>query len=255
MQDDQPVKPANILNIVATNQGKRPLTIQKPIAKPLTPAQVKEMMAAGTAVVDARSSAQFGSGHIIGAINVQMSTSEFEQRVGWVVEDDTPIILITKTTEEAQRCIYNMAFIGLDQFVVGYLDGGMDAWMEAGEPVHTISQMDVHTLSHKLSTNGLQVLDVRADDEWDEGHIQNAHFMPYTSMARQLSIPSRIGQLDLDLDQSIAVTCATGKRSSTAISLMQRHGYKNLYNVTGGMEAWKNAGFEMIDGEGQVCSL
>ncbi len=255
MQDDQPVKPANILNIVATNQGKRPLTTTKPVAKPLTPAQVKEMMAAGTAVVDTRTSAQFGSGHIMGAINVQMSTSEFEQRVGWVVEDDTPIILITKTAAEAQQCIYNMAFIALDQFVMGYLDGGMDAWMEAGEPVHTVSQIDVHTLNHKLATNGLQVLDVREDEEWDDGHIQNAHFMPYTSMARQLNIPPQIDQLSLDLEQSIAVTCATGKRSSTAISLLQRYGYKNLYNVTGGMAAWKNAGFEMLDGEGQMCSL
>lgn len=255
MQDDQPVKPANILNIVATNQGKRPLTNQKPVAKPLTAAQVKQMMAQGTAVVDTRTSAQFGAGHINGAINVQMSTSEFEQRVGWAVEDDTPMILITKTAEEAQRCIYNMAFIALDQFVVGYLDGGMDAWMEAGEPVHTIPQMDVHTLNHKLGTNGLQVLDVREDDEWDEGHIQNAHFMPYTSMARQLTIPPQIDQLNLELNQSIAVTCATGKRSSTAISLLQRYGYKKLYNVTGGMEAWKNAGFEMLDGEGEVCRL
>ena len=255
MQDDQPVKPANILNIVAMNQGKRPLTSEKPIAKPLSPAQLKEMMAGGTAVVDTRVSAEFGAGHIIDAINVQMSTSEFEQRVGWVVEDDTAIILITKSAEKAQQCIYNMAFIGLDQFVVGYLDGGMDAWMEAGEPIHTIPQMDVHTLNHRLSTNGLQVLDVREDDEWEEGHIQNAHFMPYTSMARQLTIPAQLDKMDLEFDQSIAVTCATGKRSSTAISLMQRHGYKNLYNVTGGMTAWKNAGFEMLDGEGQVCNL
>lgn len=254
MQDDQPVKPANILNIVATNQGKRPLTSTRPVAKPLSPTQVKEMMAAGTAVVDTRSSAEFGAGHINGAFNVQMSTSEFEQRVGWVVEDDTPIILITNTAEEAQRCIHNMAFIALDQAVVGYLHGGMDAWMEAGEPVHTIPQIDVHTLNHKLFTNGLQVLDVREDDEWNEGHIEGAHFMPYTSMARQLTIPAQLDKLTLNLDQSIAVTCATGKRSSTAISLMRRHGYKNLYNVTGGMEAWKNAGFKMLDGEGQVCN-
>lgn len=255
MQDDQPVKPANILNIVATNQGKRPLTPKRPIAKPLTTAQVKEEMVKGTAVVDARSSAEYGAGHIEGAINVQMSSSEFEQRVGWVVEDNTPIILVTNTAAEAQKCIYNMAFIALDQFVIGYLDRGMDAWMDAGKPVSTVAQIDVHTLQHRLATNGLQVLDVRESDEWDEGHINGAHFMTYTSMVRQLAIPPQIDKLELALDQSIAVTCATGKRSSTAISLLRRHGYKNLYNVIGGMEAWKNARFEMIDGEGQVCRL
>ena len=255
MQDEQPVKPANILNIVATNQGRSPLTPTIPKAKPLAPAKVKELMAAGHAVVDARTSATYGAGHIAGSYNVQMSSTEFEQRVGWVVPDNTPIILVTDEDADAQKCIYNMTFIGLDQFVTGYLEGGINGWMEAGYPVETTPQMDVHTLHHKLSVNGLQVLDVREDDEWDEGHIEGAHFMPYTSMAQQLDIPPQIDKLAITLEQSIAVTCATGKRSSTAISLLKRHGYKHLYNVTGGIEAWEKAGFKMLDAAGNVCNV
>jgi hydroxyacylglutathione hydrolase len=255
MQDDQPVKPANILNIVATNQGKRPLTPTTPKAKPLSPAKVVTLMKEGHVVVDARSSASYGAGHIPGAINVQMSSSEFEQRVGWVVEDETPIILVTDSEPDAQKCVYNMAFIAMDSFVAGFLDGGMEAWMDDGRAVQTVGQMDVHTLQHKLSVNGLQVLDVREEDEWDEGHIEGAHFMRYTNMVRQLDVPGRIHELPLAKDQEIAVTCATGKRSSTAISLMLREGYKKLFNVTGGMEAWENAGFKMLDAEGQVCNI
>jgi hypothetical protein len=52
MQDDQPVKPANILNIVATNQGKRPLTMVTPTAKPLSPGQIKELIAGEHVIVD-----------------------------------------------------------------------------------------------------------------------------------------------------------------------------------------------------------
>lgn len=255
MQDEQPLKPANILNIVATNQGKRQLTPTMPKAKPLSVAKVKELMAEGHAVVDARSSATFGAGHIAGSYNVQMSSSEFEQRVGWVVPDDTPIILVTDKDADAQTCIYNMAFIAMDSFVTGFLEGGIDAWMAAGEPLEVTPQIDVHTLKQKLSTNGMQVLDVREDDEWDEGHIEGAHFMPYTSMAQQLDIPPQLDKLDIPLDKEIAVTCATGKRSSTAISLMRRHGYKYLYNVTGGMAAWEKAGFKMLDAAGNVCSI
>jgi len=106
-----------------------------------------------------------------------------------------------------------------------------------------------------LSVNGLQVLDVRDSEEWDDGHIRDAHFMSYTSMARQLNIPAQIDKLTVTPEQEIAVTCATGKRSSTAISLMLRAGYKRLYNVTGGMEAWEHAGFEMIDSKGNVCNI
>lgn len=254
MQDEQPVKPANILNIVATNQGKRPITRGRPQAAPLTPEQVVQYMEQGAAVVDARDSALFGAGHIPGAFNVQLSSSEFEQRVGWVVPDNSQILLVTEKDGEAQEAIYKMGFIALDSFVVGFLEGGVEAWMNAGRPLASVPQMDVFTLRERLSSNGLQVLDVRESDEWDEGHIAGAHFMPYTSLVPQLDIPAQIDRLELSPDQSVAVTCATGKRSSTAVSVLARAGFKKLYNVTGGMEAWKSAGFEMLDGEGQVCN-
>ena len=254
MQDEQPVKPANILNIVATNQGKQPITDGIPVAKALNPQQVEDLLAQGHVIVDARSSAEFGAGHISGAYNVQMSSSEFEQRVGWVTPDNCPIILVTNSAEDAQKCIYNMAFIALDSQVAGFLDGGIDAWMGAGKAVQTVDQIDVHALQHRLSTNGLRVLDVREEDEWDEGHISSAAFMTYTSLVPQLDIPARIDKLPWSHDDSIAVTCATGKRSSTAISILRRHGYKHLYNVTGGMEAWENAGFEMVDAAGNICN-
>ncbi|MCP4360355.1 MAG: hypothetical protein GY796_20295 [Chloroflexi bacterium] len=255
MQEEQPVKPANILNIVATNQGKRPLTMQTPQAAPLTVEKASDLMEQGVAVVDTRASALFGSGHIPGAYNVQLSSGEFEQRVGWVVPDNSAIILVTDEDEEAQEAIFRMAFIALDSFVVGFLEGSMEAWMNAGKAMSTVPQMDVHTMRHRLSVNGLQVLDVRGADEWDEGHIENAHLMPYTSLVPQLDIPAQIDRLNLAQDESVAVVCGTGKRSSTAVSILAREGYKHLYNVTGGMEAWKDASFKMLDGDGQVCNI
>ena len=255
MEEDQPLKPSNILNIIATNQGRLELTGQTPRAEPLSLERVQELMAGGHAVVDARSPAAFGAGHIPGSYNVQMSGSEFEQRVGWVVPDDTPLILLTDTTENAQECIYKMAFIGLDRFVTGYVDGGISSWSDAGLPVEVTPQIDVHELQRRLSVNGLQTLDVRESDEWDEGHIEGAHFMPYTRLTPQLDIPGQIDQLELATDDPIAVVCGSGGRSSTAISLLLRRGYRDLSNVTGGMIAWKKAGFRVIDAQGEVCSL
>ncbi|MCA9947857.1 MAG: rhodanese-like domain-containing protein, partial [Anaerolineales bacterium] len=97
--------------------------------------------------------------------------------------------------------------------------------------------------------------DVRDEEEWDEGHIEKAHLLTYTRMVEQLTNPAMLPTLPLGKEQHIAVTCATGKRSSTAISVMKREGFKHLYNVTGGMEAWEAAGFPMRDGEGKVCNI
>ncbi len=255
MTSAQPLKPANIQNIVAINQGKKPLTMSTPMAKGLTVDQTKGLMADGRLIIDCRESSVFGGGHIPGAYNVQLSGGEFEQRVGWVTPDDSRYVLLCEKDEDAQAAIFKMAFIGLDSQVDGFVKGGIKAWMAAGQQLQTVGQMDVHTLNHKLNTNGLQVLDVRSDDEWNDGHIKVAHHMTYTAMVPQMTAPAQIGNLAIPKDNSIGVVCATGQRSSTAISLLLRHGWNNLYNVTGGMAAWGDAGFEMIDGDGIVCAI
>jgi hydroxyacylglutathione hydrolase len=255
MTEDQPLKPANILNIVAINQGKSDETRGVPKAKALSPQEVKDLMANGHHLVDGRSSAAFGAGHIKGSYNVQQSSSEFEQRVGWVVPDDSSIILLTDSVADAHQAMYDMAFIGMDQFVVGFLEGGIDAWMNTGFPVQTTPQMDVFTLHERMQQNGIRVLDAREQDEWDEGHIEGAALLPYTSMAQQLTNPPQWDKVPFGKDDTIAVTCHTGKRSSTAVSLMLREGYTKLYNVTGGMEAWGRAKLPMFDAQGQACGI
>jgi hydroxyacylglutathione hydrolase len=255
MDEAQPVRPANTLNIVAMNQGHRELTPTVPTIQPLTLERVQKLMAEGHALIDTRSSEAFGAGHIPDSYHVKQSSSEFEQRVGWVVPDNTPLVLLTETPEDAQAAIYKMAFIALDRFAVGYLKGGIGAWVEAGHALEVTPQIDVHALANRLSANGLRTLDVRESDEWDGGHIEGAHFMPYTSMAPQLDVPAQIDKLELATDDSIAVVCGAGNRSSTAISLLLRYGYTELYNVTGGMTAWEDTSLPMVDGQGKACNI
>ncbi|MCP4426332.1 MAG: hypothetical protein GY803_17715 [Chloroflexi bacterium] len=249
MQDEQPVKPSNILNIVATNQGRRPLTMTAPVAKRMTPEQVCMHIKAGNIVVDARSSGEFCMGHIPGAYNVQMDSQEFEQRVGWVTPLDVPIVLVANSDAEAQQAIFDMAFIALDSRVTGYLDGGMDAWMKDGRAMQNAGHVDVHSLRNCLKDKEIQILDVRDQEEWDEGHIKDAKHMVYTD------IPTQAANLDLDPKSPIAVICATGKRSSTVVSILIQEGFRDLYNVTGGIEAWINAKFPVVDQFGNVCKF
>lgn len=245
MNEDQPVRPANIVNIVAINQGKRPLTMDEPYARPLGAQEVFELMNAGHLVIDTRSEAAFGGGHVPNAYNIQLCSSEFEQRVGWVTPLDVPIILVVDDHAQAQRAMHALGFVGLDQRVKGYLAGGMKAWLNAGLPHKTLPQISVYQLQVHLQ-NGLdmKVLDVRETSEWDAGHIAIAQYMNYKHP------PERANALPFEPDDHVAVVCAGGLRSSTACSMLSMKGYKNLYNVTGGMNAWSAAGLPMIDWEG-----
>ena len=67
--------------------------------------------------------------------------------------------------------------------------------------------------------------------------------MNYKAMAKE--------ELDLPFsrDETLAVICAAGIRSATGASLLRRHGYSGVINVTGGMSAWRAADYEVVRGD------
>ena len=234
MTADQPPRPANIQNIVAINQGRRPLTMDEPSAGRRSPSEVLDLIRKGHRVLDTRSPEAFGARHIPGATNVQLDGSEFEQRVGWMLSPDEAVVLGVEAHEAAQRAVRKLAFVGLDQGVEGYVE--MEDWESAGLPTASLSQIDVDQLRGRLGRDGLKVLDVREASEWNRGHIPGALHLNFKHL------PTRLGELPLGREDRLAVICASGMRSSTACSFLLRNGYRNLLNVTGGMRAWQNAG-------------
>jgi hydroxyacylglutathione hydrolase len=278
MTKGQQARPANIFNIVAINQGKQALTMQEPVAEPLDTARVGELVGAGHLLVDARSPADFGTGHLPGAFSVWIGSPEFEQRVGWVLPPDPPLVLVVDDAEAAQRAVHNLGFVGLDTRVAGYLEGGTKAWAAAGKELASLPQITVEELHRRLpggadggddgdrdtsrgramvSLDGgddgdsdggpPQVLDVREPAEWRAGHIEGAELMSHKQLGE------RLDELELDPGREVAVVCGSGVRSSTASSLLARNGYERLLNVTGGMDAWAAAGLPMVDEQG--CSI
>ena len=243
MNADQPARPANILNIVAINQGLRPLTMGEPEVRWITPAAVADAEQAGALIVDTRPSAAFGSAHIPRALNIQLTAPEFEQRVGWITPVDVPIVLVVASADLAPRALRALAFLGLDGRVTGVLEGGMERWTAEGLPTVALPQMTARDLQERLSSGDrLHVLDVREPAEWNEGHIAGAHLESHRLL------PQRIHTLPFDRDAPIAVICHSGARSSIASSVLQHHGFRRVTNVTGGMTAWREAGLPMVAG-------
>jgi hydroxyacylglutathione hydrolase len=124
--------------------------------------------------------------------------------------------------------------VGLDD-VRGALQGGIAAWREAGFPMETIPQMDVQELHRRIADGQAPaVLDVRSDAEWDAGRVAGAvHIMGGFLEERLADVPRGDG---------VAIICGSGYRSNVAASVLRRHGFQNVANVTGGMQAWRRAG-------------
>jgi hydroxyacylglutathione hydrolase len=181
----------------------------------------------GAVVIDLRRPEAFGAGHIPGAFSIGVG-SGLSTWAAWVVQYDRPILLAGDDSTSCEDAIRSLIRVGLDD-VRGYLAGGMSTWSGAGLEQAQIPQLSVVEM-HERSRKGAYLLDVRADGEWQAGHVESAtHIMGG-------DLPKRIAELPRD--SAIHVVCGTGYRSSVASSVLARAGFRNLFNVTGGMTAW-----------------
>lgn len=85
---------------------------------------------------------------------------------------------------------------------------------------------------------GLTILDVRSPEERKEGCLKDSVNIDFNSP----SFAERIG--GLDKDQTYLVYCRSGRRSGETIKLMENSGFKNVYNLDGGISGWQSQGGE-----------
>jgi len=82
-------------------------------------------------------------------------------------------------------------------------------------------------------------LDVRERDEWEEGHIPGAVFVP------RGTLESRVEGLVPDRGRELVVYCAGGSRSAFATKSLEELGYTSVRNLIGGFTGWKRSGFDV----------
>lgn len=81
------------------------------------------------------------------------------------------------------------------------------------------------------------LVDVREDNEWAAGHIQQA-----VHVSRGL-LEKGIEQAAPDTNTPIVVYCHSGRRSALATDTLQKMGYKNVKSMAGGIAAWQAKGY------------
>src|SRR5437867_4127777 len=145
MTTDLPEAPSYFSRDAQINLEGPPLLDELPSPKPLTPSAVKQMQSAGALVLDTRTSAQYGTGHIAGSINVGLG-GQFASWVGTLVPLETSIILITEDEEQVREAQTRLARVGIEN-VVGFLGGGILSWHDAGFPLSTTEQIGVEELT------------------------------------------------------------------------------------------------------------
>ncbi len=229
-----PARPAYFLQDAEINRsGAEPLTELPPL-RAFSPAEVSQFAREGALVLDTRTPAEFGAGHVPGAINISLG-GQFASWAGIVLGLDAEPIIVAESPEKAEEARMRLSRVGLDG-AAQYLAGGMAAWQAAGLEVAQTPQIEPRDAESKISRDW-QLLDVRRRPEWEQGHVAAAKWHALDDFMRGLPA--------LDNTRPIAVQCAGGYRSSIACSLLQRAGY-DCRNIIGGFDAWKKAGLPVV---------
>ena len=99
-------------------------------------------------------------------------------------------------------------------------------------------RVDAARAKELIDGGGVALIDVREQDEWDEGYIAGAERISVNDIISQ----SRVD--DLPKDRPIVFYCAAGVRSALAAEMAASIGTPGpLYNLEGGIGAWQSASF------------
>ena len=220
-------QPPNFQAIVALNRG--PLHGGRVSVEPLTPRQLDARQRAGALVVDVRADLQFDDAHIPGAVCNPAIRAGFGTKLAWVADRDHEILLVGRDDDDARRAAHLAAAVGITN-IGGCLAGGMTSWREEKRPTERLERIDVAGLHRRI--DAVQVLDVRARSEWEDGHLPGAVHTPYHDLRH---IPDGI-----DPEAPVAVICSSGQRSAVAASLLRRLGARQVIHVAdGGVGTWR----------------
>ena len=97
--------------------------------------------------------------------------------------------------------------------------------------------IDAPTVEQIRSRDDVLLLDVREDSEYAEGHIPGAVLVPLGQ------IPDRLSEIPKD--KTVVAVCRSGNRSNQATEFLRQQGFDNVHNMTGGMNSWSQAGYEV----------
>jgi len=200
--------------------------------QPLTIAQFKEKVSEEAWILDTRIETVFTQGFIPGSISIGLN-GRFAEWAGTLIPFGQPLVLVTEPGKEKES-ITRLARVGIDN-VQGYLDGGYEAWQNAGETIDLIIDIEPDELAMDIPHDHLlEVIDVRKPSEFETAHVKGARNVPLDTLMDPLNVAM------IDDSNNLYVHCAGGYRSVIAASLLKRHGYHNLRNVLGGFAKMKS---------------
>jgi hydroxyacylglutathione hydrolase len=198
-------------------------------------AEASLMEASKYYVADIRDSKEFASGHITNSVNIGLR-GRFETWVGIMVPWGSNLV-ICGTDDQLEEAVHRLHRIGYTAKVISFSD-----WTKANLPLLKNTLVSPQELYAGMQSNTSPlIIDVRLPSEWMGLRIGTVLNLPLNKLSDLSS--------KLDLSQSVVAVCNSAYRSSMAIGILERKGFKNVTSLSGGSEAWIEAGLPVYSAD------
>lgn len=189
---------------------------------------VEEILSFDGVVIDVRSAAEYGSGHVPNSINIGLG-GKFASWAGTFIAIGTPVAIFAETQEQVDEAFMRLARVGIESV------RGFALRKNYTGKTNVIGQVSVEDVGELIETEReLQFVDVRQPGEHALGHASRTINLPLNALPREID--------KLNPELPTYVICQSGYRSSLATGMLENAGFDHVCNVAGGTSAWMNAG-------------
>lgn len=178
----------------------------------LDAAELRRVVTTDAWVVDLRSRGAFAGRHVERTINIEYDVP-FTTYLGWLLPDDTPLVLMAETQKDVEAAQLDLSRIGLERIAGRYIGPPPGNGRTTGLASYPVETFDA--LHRVLTVPGHVALDVRRREEWEAGHLDEAFHLPLHEL---------VHHVDEVPPGTVWVHCAAGYRAAIAASLLARHG-------------------------------
>lgn len=188
-----------------------------------------EILSGKIHLLDVRNANDFINQHIENSISLPFSEKGLVDRTRVILSEPNDVLIVVDN--EDQALILEKQFSTTAYKVIGFVKDILEVVNQIDLLLTNVGQISIESL---VKSKNMRVLDVRESIEWETGHFPGAILQQLSTIKNDLSrIPSNV---------ELAVICEAGIRSLTAVSLLKKNGYKQLFNVTEGTAGYRKLG-------------
>lgn len=206
----------------------------------LSAADVLAQGQSGTWLIDVRDANVFAVAHPQGAISIGIR-GRFETWTGIMIPWGEPFVLVG-SDDEVREAAFRLKRIGYDA-PAGFLQGGLEAWRQANLPVGSLKLLTPQALHRQMQAGTAPIIvDVRLPSEWMALRIGSVLNIPLNELFTDSKRLSK--------NMPVLTVCNSAYRSSMGASVLLKLGFKDVFNMEGGSEAWIAAGLPTLSAAG-----